>query len=129
MPFRRISRDVKMAAIRLHERNILDLGEILDCCQFSRRTFFRILKLWRETGDVIRYRINLRGRPRYLVREDLDYLLELIRNNPDYFLDELLHLLKTNRFVSAHYTTIHNELMRLNISRKKLKKIASERDE
>ena len=69
------------------------------------------------------------GRKRLLICEDLDYLLTLIRDNPDYFLDELLKLMETNRFISIHYTTIHRELERLNISRKKLKKIALERDE
>ncbi|KAG1744563.1 uncharacterized protein EDB91DRAFT_1123055 [Suillus paluster] len=52
MGFRKISRDVKLAAIRLHERNLLSLRDILDCCGFSRCTWFRILKLWHETGDV-----------------------------------------------------------------------------
>jgi hypothetical protein len=69
------------------------------------------------------------GRKRLLIREDLDYLLTLIRDNPNYFLDELLKLMETNRFISIHYTTNHRELERLNVSRKKLRKIALERDE
>lgn len=56
-------------------------------------------------------------------------MLTLIHDNPNYFLDELLKLLETNRFISIHYSTIHHELERLNVSRKKLKKIALERDE
>jgi hypothetical protein len=43
---------------------------------------------------------------------DVQLLLQLVNDNPDYFLDELLHLLRTERFVSAHYTTIHRELKR-----------------
>ena len=66
---------------------------------------------------------------RILDQEDLTYLLDLIHDNPDYFLDELLRLLKTNRFISVHYMTIFYELERLNVSRKKLKRIALERDE
>jgi transposase len=130
MGFRRISCDVKRAAIRLYERELLDVEEIQDCCGLSRRTWYRILKLWRETGDVaISRNVGQQGRHRILDREDLGYLLELIRGNPDYFLDELLHLLKTNRFISVHYTTIFRELERLRMSHKKLKKIALERDE
>jgi transposase len=129
MPFRAISRDVKIAAVRLYERDLLPLHDILDCCGFSRRTWYRILALWRTTGNVIPAKLKLRGRPRYLVRDDIDYLLEIVRSNPDYFLDEFLYLLKTNRFVSAHYTTIHKELERLNVSRKKLRRVAEERDE
>jgi transposase len=129
MGFRIISRDVKIAAIRLYERGLLDLDDILDCCGFSRRTWFRVLRLWRETGDVVPEKQSIRGRVRNLDQEDLSYLLELIHDNPDYFLDELLHLLATNRFISIHYTTIFRELERLNISRKKLKRIALERNE
>jgi hypothetical protein len=39
-------------------------------------------------------------------------------------LDELLHLLETNRFISVHYITIHRELERAGVSPKKLKCIA-----
>ena len=72
---------------------------------------------------------SLHGRIRSLDRNDVQYLIQLIHQNPDYFLDELLDLLKTNRFISVHYTTIHAELTRLNVSRKKLQRIAIERNE
>ena len=36
------------------------------------------------------------GRPRQLDHEDLEYLVQLIRSNPDYLLDELVTLLHTN---------------------------------
>lgn len=126
---RRISRDVKVAAMRLYELNILSLRDILDACGFSCRTFYRVLKLWRTTGNVIAYPTGIQGRRRILDREDIDYLLELIRATPDLFVDELLTLLEKNQFISVHYTTIHRELERLNVSRKKLQRIAEERDE
>ena len=53
MLFRKISRDVKLAAINLHEQNVLSLEQILDCVGFSESTFWRMLKLWQETGDVV----------------------------------------------------------------------------
>jgi len=59
----------------------------------------------------------------------VDYLLRLVRQWPDWFLDELLDLLKTNRFISVHYVTIHRELVHAGASLKKLKKIVSERKE
>jgi transposase len=129
MGFRIIGRDVKIAAIRLYECGLLDLDDILDCCGFSRRTWFRVWKLWSETGNVVSEASSLRGRLRDLDQEDLGYLLKLIHENPDYFLDELLGLLETNYFIAVHYTTIFRELERLNVSRKKLKKIALERNE
>jgi hypothetical protein len=60
---------------------------------------------------------------------DVQLLLQLVNDNPDYFLDELLHLLRTERFVSAHYTTIHRELERAGVSRKQLQKITIEHNE
>ena len=127
--YRPISRDLKIAAIRLFERGLLPIHDILLCCGISRRTFFRILRLWRTTGDVINDVPERRGRVRGLNRDDVQYLLQLVRDNPDYFLDELLNLLKTNRFISVHYTTIHQELTRAGVSRKRLQRIALERNE
>ena len=126
---RKISRDVKIAAVKLYERHLLDVEDILDCCNFSRRTWFRILKLWRETGDVVPETQSLSGRLRILEHGDIRYLQHLIEDNPDYFLDELLHLLKTNRFISLHFTTVFRELQRARVSHKKLQRIARERDE
>jgi transposase len=129
MPYRRISRDLKIAAINLYERELIPLDDILNCIGFSRRTFFRILALWRSTGDVVKHTYGLRGRPRLLVFDDLQYLLRLVRHRPDWFLDELIDLLRENRFVSVHFATIHRELERAGYSVKKLKRIAAERSE
>ncbi|KAG2064812.1 hypothetical protein BDR04DRAFT_1234870 [Suillus decipiens] len=129
MVFRKISDDVKRAAIHLSEHNLLSLQDILDCCGFSEWTWYRIMKLWRDTGDVINQPRTGRGRVRHLDREDIDYLLQLVRDNPDYFLDELVDLTQTNRFISVHFTTIFNELDRASMSHKKPKRIASERNE
>ncbi|KAK6972291.1 hypothetical protein R3P38DRAFT_3240036 [Favolaschia claudopus] len=87
MPNRSISRDVKIAAVNLYEQDILTLKQILDCVGFSRRTFFRVLRLWRTTGNVVKPRERT-GRLRIPHHDDIHYLLELIRNNPHYFLDE-----------------------------------------
>jgi len=127
MGYRKISHDVKIATVRLYECGLLELNDILDCCGFSHRTWYRVLKLWRETGDVIPEAQSLWGHVQTLDWEDISYLLELIRDNPDYFLDELLSLLETNCFISVHYT-IFCELKQLNVSQKKLKRIALERD-
>jgi transposase len=130
MPFRKISRGLKLAAIRLYEREILPLWDVLAIMDLSRRTFFRILKLWHETGDVVTHKHgNLAGRPRILDFDDIHYVLQLVRLRPDWFLDELLELLETNRFISTHYVTIHRELQRAGVSYKKLKRIALERNE
>jgi len=128
--YRKISRDLKLCAVKMYELNILPVQQILECVGFSLSTFYRILDLWVTTGDVVAHNAGtLPGRPCLLHFDDVEYLLQLIRHRPDWFLDELLDLLKTNRFISVHYVTIHHELCRLGVSRKKLKKIAAERKE
>jgi hypothetical protein len=61
--YRMISRDVKLAAIHLHEHQLLSLENILACVGFSESMFWRILRLWRETGDVVS--ISNRRTPSY----------------------------------------------------------------
>ena len=46
MPFRKISRDLKLAAVRLYECDLLPLVDILDCLWMSESTFYRVLELW-----------------------------------------------------------------------------------
>ena len=128
MPFRKVSCDLKLAAIRMHELGILTVAQIIDCLQISRRTFYRVLQLWNSTGDVVQHTNSVRGHPR-LHFDDIDYLKHIIKHRPNWFLDELLSLLETSRFISAHFKTIHLELVRAGISTKKLKKIAAERNE
>ncbi|KAG2368818.1 hypothetical protein BDR07DRAFT_1222024, partial [Suillus spraguei] len=117
------------AAICLSEHDLLSLQDILDCCRFSEWTWYRIIKLWREMGDVINQPRTAPGRVRHLDHEDIDYLLQLLHDNPNYFLDELVDLTQTNHFISAHFTTIFNELNCAGMSHKRLKCIASERNE
>ena len=125
---RSISCNVKIAAINLYKQNILSVKQILASVGFSRRTFFRVLNLWRTTGDVVRSRKHA-GCYRILHYDDIDYLLRLVRHHPDYFLDELLDLVTHNRFISVHFSTIHRELERAGMSTKILKEIALERSE
>ncbi|KAG2069512.1 hypothetical protein BDR04DRAFT_1021191, partial [Suillus decipiens] len=84
-----------------------------------------------ETGDVVNPQPNrtLCGHLHVLDCEDIDCLLCLVRQNPNYFLDEFMHLLKTNGFISVHFTTIFHELEHAGVSYKKLKWIASECNE
>lgn len=129
MPYCKISRDVKLAAMRLYERDLLDLPDILDCLRMSKSTFYRVLDLWVTTGDVVKHTFGLCGRPRLLQFEDVDYLKCFIQHRPDWFLDELEFLLQTNRFITINFSTIQRELVRARVSTKKLKKIAMERNE
>ncbi|KAF8222193.1 hypothetical protein L208DRAFT_1149965, partial [Tricholoma matsutake] len=51
--FCKISCDVKIAAFNLHENGILTLLNILTSVCFSESTFYHVLWLWIETGDVV----------------------------------------------------------------------------
>ena len=122
MPFCKISCDLKLAAIRPYECEILPLWDILDIMYLSQRTFFHILKLWHKTGNVITHKYgNLAGWPQILSFNNIHYVLQLVCLHPDWFLDELFELLKTNCFISIHYVTIHQELKRVGVLYKKLK--------
>lgn len=129
MPYRKIDTGVKIAAYRLYDQGQLRLSTILRCCEISESTFYRMKKLYEETGNIEKPRCLTRGRPRTLHKSDIQYLIKLIQHKPDYFLDELEELLATNRLVSIHYTTVCRELLRAGISIKKIKRIAKERDE
>jgi transposase len=128
MVYRKILPNMKLAAIRLYEKNLLSLDDILDCCGLSEQTFWHVHKPFQETGDVEPPTCTTRGRPK-LHFDDITYLLALVHQRPDWFLDELLDLLDTNRFVSVHYTTIHRELEHAGVSVKKLRNIAKEHNE
>ena len=77
-----------------------------------RSTFFRVPRLWRTTGNVVKYPYSNLGRPRVFVANHVqyDYLLRLVRHRPHWFLDELADLLLENHFISVNISTICREL-------------------
>ncbi|KAI6148064.1 hypothetical protein BKA82DRAFT_16708 [Pisolithus tinctorius] len=109
--YQKISHDVKIAAMALYEHGLLPLEDILACTGFSESTFWHSLKLWRETGDVVRVTYSFPGCPCTLHFDDINYLVELVKHHPTWLLDELL------------------ELVHVGISLKKLRRIAKEWDE
>lgn len=105
----------------------MPLETLLDVLDFSCSTFYYVLKIWEETGNVINHNYGLLGCIQILNHDDVEYLLCLVKHNPDYFLDELLHLLM-NHLISVHFVTVHCALERASVLYKKLKKIATERN-
>ncbi|KAJ7041384.1 hypothetical protein C8F04DRAFT_1177219 [Mycena alexandri] len=97
-------------------------------CWLFRTQILSHLNLWRTTDDVVTYKKS-HGRSRILHHDDVQYLLRLLKRSPDWFLDELLELLKTNWFLSVYFTTIHRALERAGLSTKDLKFVADERSE
>ena len=92
--FCKISHNVKIAALNLHENGVLTLPDILASVGFSESTFYCVLWLWKETGDIVsHWHANKARRPHLLHFDDIQYLLHLVQHQPDWFLDELPHLL------------------------------------
>jgi len=115
--------------MHLYEDDVLSKPAILDYLSISSWTFDRILALWNATREVVRETNGVWGHPCVLHFLDIKYLKCLIRHYPDWFLDELQYLLQMNHFISAHFTTVHQELIWAGISAKKIKKAASEHNE
>ena len=129
MVFRFISPDVKHATIRIYENSLMDLPNILDCLGMLESTSFCALWLYQETGNIEHPESTTCGRPWKLHFDDLTYMIALINHCPDWFLDELLGLLNTNRFISVHFTMIYHKLKHSGVSCKKLRWIVKECDE
>ncbi|KAG2369251.1 hypothetical protein BDR07DRAFT_1181561, partial [Suillus spraguei] len=127
--FRKISCDVKIAAMKLYKDAHMSKDDIIHCVGFFKSTFWRTLKLWRETGDVITPLCTTRGWPHLLYYNDVDYLVQFIEHRPTWFLDELAKMLDSNQFISIHYVTVHRTLEHAGVSYKKLQHIAKERNE
>ena len=123
--FHKISHNMKIAVLNLHKNGILPLPDILASVGFSKSTFYCVLQLWQDTGNVVSHQHGNKARcPHLLHFNNVQYLLQLVWHWPEWFLDELLNLLKWNHFVSVHYTTIQQELEHAGMSCKKLKIIA-----
>ncbi|KAF9233445.1 hypothetical protein BU15DRAFT_53881 [Melanogaster broomeanus] len=60
--YRKISRDVKLAAINLYEHHHLSLEDLLARMGFSESTFWCILRLWHETGNVVKHTHGVHSR-------------------------------------------------------------------
>ena len=101
MPYRKISSVIKLAAICLYEWELLPLNDILNCLGFHEHTFYCILALWRETGDVVKHNFGAPGRPQILHFDDIDYLLRLHQQNIVVLFSELYQLFAPLRVSSS----------------------------
>lgn len=128
MVYRKISDDLKEAALRLDARGRDDVYEIAAIAGFSVRTFYRARRQKYQTGSVAKEAAIGRGRPRTLLRRDCDYLLRLARYKPTLFLDEYSQRLEQYRTLSVSLATIHRSLERAGLNVKHVQKLAAERD-
>lgn len=121
------------AGLPYYQRCILPLEIILDCCDIYERTFRGLLGCSvKATGSEHTEKAPsaLRGRPRKLHREDVQYTLRLVHHGPYRSVNDLVKLLEMSRLVSVHFSTVCTELTeRHGISLKELRKISKERNE
>lgn len=128
MVYRKISDDLKDAALRLKARGRDTNFEISQITGFCTRTLYRAHQRKLLAGSVAPLQAIGRGRPRSLIRRDCDYLLRLAKHKPTLFLDEYAQRLQQNRELSVCVTTIHRSLERAGLNVKHVQKMASERD-
>ncbi|KJA26468.1 hypothetical protein HYPSUDRAFT_132666 [Hypholoma sublateritium FD-334 SS-4] len=128
MVYRKISDDLKEAALRLDARGHDNAYQIAAITGFSVRTFYRIRAQKLQTGTVAKAAAIGRGRPRTLLRRDCEYLLRLARHKPTLFLDEYSKRLQQNRELSMSMAIIHQTLERAGLNVKHVQKLAAERD-
>ncbi|KAJ7080906.1 hypothetical protein B0H15DRAFT_786782 [Mycena belliarum] len=126
MPNRRISDDLKEAALRLEDRGRDTTEEVLEIVGFSRSTLYRARKRKILTGWVTKAVAHGRGRPRTLAEQDAEYLVRLAKHKPTTFLDEYRDRLERYRHLPASLTTIHRTFERARMSLKQIQKMASE---
>lgn len=127
MPYRKISEDLKEVAVRI-ANNGQGLDNVLETVGFSASTYWRTVQRLRETGSVSFQQPVRKGRHRKLLREDEDYILALMQQNPALFLDEYARLLDQNRAISVSIPTMYRLFSRHGITYKRAKKVARERD-
>ncbi|KAH8823078.1 hypothetical protein DL96DRAFT_1502222, partial [Flagelloscypha sp. PMI_526] len=84
----RISADLEIIALRLQYRYHDKIEKILEVADFSRATFFRTKKLFKQTGDIVLRKPVKTGRPPSVLTQDAHFLVSLARLSPCLFLDE-----------------------------------------
>jgi transposase len=117
MVFRQYDASTKMATVRMSLQNhsqafIRDaLGVTV-----SRQSFSRWIELFHETQRVVRNpeEYSARGRHSLLLAEDREFMVDLVRNEPSLFLDEIRERMYNNRghllSISCIQQTLVNKL-------------------
>ncbi|KAH7096358.1 hypothetical protein BKA62DRAFT_593475, partial [Auriculariales sp. MPI-PUGE-AT-0066] len=116
--YRKISSDLKMAAIRMHRMHFSE-AMILDICRFSRATLYRSRSCLSRAGTVNPIISHVRGRPRLLKGTDVAFLRGVYEQNPSTYLDEYRDRLFNQRGRYVHISTIGRTLERMRLTRKR----------
>lgn len=128
MVFRHISRDLKDRCVFLRAQGYLsdDICEILGVSASSVQRWTRYA---RQYGSVIPPHNPAQGRPPILNGEVAQDLHALVIENPDIYLDEMLDWLVIAHDLGLSRSALAAHLRDVGLSRKRLRKVAAERDE
>ncbi|KAF8164502.1 hypothetical protein K438DRAFT_1857878, partial [Mycena galopus ATCC 62051] len=128
MVYRKISRDLKDAALRLW-----DLGweeeDIIAGLVVSRASLYRWKKLFEELGSTVRPPSPLVGPARVITRAVLTACYDIYQKDPDIYLDELCFWLAIHHDIVITVAGLQQNLAAVGLDRKILHKIARERDQ
>ncbi|PPQ83379.1 hypothetical protein CVT24_001450 [Panaeolus cyanescens] len=116
MVYRKISTDLKEAALKLKAQGRDTLEEIREITGISLRTLYRAQQQKQLTGSAAPALPIGCGRPQTLLRRDAEYLLSLAQHRPTLFLNEYAKRVEVNCEISVSITTIHRTLERAGLN-------------
>ncbi|HEV7736834.1 MAG TPA: hypothetical protein VGO47_05595 [Chlamydiales bacterium] len=128
MPFRHISRDIKIRALWMLDNGYLP-DEIEVVLDVSNRSLRRWSANFEEYGDVIPPHNPVQGRPPVLTATQIHALLDFINASPEMFLDEIRDFLILEHDVLVSISTLHDLIQAAGLTYKLLRRNALERDE
>jgi len=126
MVFRKISAEMKQRALQLIDEG-WELAEVAEVLGVSSASVERWEDNYKLHGRVDPPSV-LRGRPRLLNAQVIDDLHHFIQESPYLYLDEIREWLALYHDQPISMTALHNNLRRMGLSRKIMRKAAAERD-
>ena len=128
MVYQKISDDRKERALYLHLEWGWDIDRITDALGMSSKS----IEHWEENYEVhwcVSPPKLIMGRPRLLSSDMIDDIQQLLQEDPSLLLDEIVEWLALYHDQPISTTTLHNNPQDLSLTRKHLKRAATERND
>ena len=124
-----ISTDLKKHIVRWYHDEQMTMEEVAELASVSVGLVSKVVTLHRNYNQVTDPYTLQHARPSYLNLGDRKYLGAILEANPSLYLDEIQEKFATNRNLHISIATICRTLHYLELNRKHISKIASQRDE
>ena len=111
----------------MHEVEDISFDGIAATLLLSSSTIRRTVSLYKTTGDVLP-KEQCHGPKRLLSRDEEDFLMKWILDEPGIYLDELQQKLNSNG-ITVSLTTVFRTIQRLGFTRKRIRHIVQAQDE